>query len=951
MAAITIAANANWSASGITAADDVTINAGVTLTLDGMGAVKSITINGILYASRTASTAVTLTGNININDTGIFDFGTDASPLLAGVSSKIDLVCATNGQAEILLTKDAEFYTKATDVRLQYTTLTADTLTGSNIIHVASVSGWQVGDRLMFEALADGQQASMFTTTITAIAGLQVTLAAAVTYDLDGTTLPFYIANMEQPIWIGSSGAANTRIYVNRTNSTKTNVTRAQTLCVEKAGYGGWRRDGGIVLNEEWNITANRGTHIIDVTFVDCFNGVRTQSSSYDFLRVSVVSTAVITANAVYANNWLWATINGLFSMNTFGALRGDVGIGDISNIISIHQSRWLDQLRPRKCAIRSGRVRKTLNWLSANTSGGHLDIYNVVFDGNPWLNLFGSYGDVQMHSCSIPDQSGSPFWVANTSEQSIIINNRSGDPKDQMVAVSGGRIYRDVTHVISASTPVASIRFEPKSQDLNIDGKGGTALIPLTYSTSLTVLAGQILTASVLVDIDAAYIHAINPSPMPGLTVVGESTHNVLMTTAVGVVDTLAITMPAAVADHTATITLTANGHLVGAPGQAWFDDLTINGALHDIGQDLFAGGTEISNVIDITDTAAHITAPNLIDGTRVQIWNVTDSVEIDNSIVAGGNGYAFTLNYSADKTLRVRACYQAGAIAKMPLVLSGLLTSAGATFLDSQVDDVEYNLYGVDGMTVDKIASPASGEIQADFANIQIDVGDPNGLFDSRKGVSWWRYITQTQQGIAVYDPSALVYKPDIRNILINGSLQLENVSASPVKITAGIWQRADGLDVIASTSGTVWWVPDARVYQGPQTGISGLTTAESNTLSSIPTNPLLTTDARLNNLDAAISTVGSSGITLPQIEASTVLAKEATVNTRLAAADYTSPDSSLTATQVSELHKLNGLDPTNPLTVDDGVNRRYVGNAVTPVIDQTVVTTGNKTVVSRQ
>jgi hypothetical protein len=64
----------------------------------------------------------------------------------------------------------------------------------------------------------------------------------------------------------------------------------------------------------------------------------------------------------------------------------------------------------------------------------------------------------------------------------------------------------------------------------------------------------------------------------------------------------------------------------------------------------------------------------------------------------------------------------------------------------------------------------------------------------------------------------------------------------------------------------------------------------------IAAIPTNPLLTNDARLDTLDATISS-------------------------RLAAADYVAPDNAAIATietQVDELHKIQGLDTSNPMTV---------------------------------
>lgn len=69
-------------------------------------------------------------------------------------------------------------------------------------------------------------------------------------------------------------------------------------------------------------------------------------------------------------------------------------------------------------------------------------------------------------------------------------------------------------------------------------------------------------------------------------------------------------------------------------------------------------------------------------------------------------------------------------------------------------------------------------------------------------------------------------------------------------------------------------------------------------------IPTNPLLTTDTRLNNLDAAIST--RSTLTAPQVrtELATELGRiDVAVSTRLAASAYTAPTTAPTAVQIRQ------------------------------------------------
>lgn len=92
------------------------------------------------------------------------------------------------------------------------------------------------------------------------------------------------------------------------------------------------------------------------------------------------------------------------------------------------------------------------------------------------------------------------------------------------------------------------------------------------------------------------------------------------------------------------------------------------------------------------------------------------------------------------------------------------------------------------------------------------------------------------------------------------------------------------------------------------------SALTQSDSDHLASIPSNPVLATDARLDNLDAPVST---SGLTSQQ------------------------------ATMLLELYRIMGLDPTKPLVVDENNSLRTAGVE----IDQTVVTDNGVTTVTRQ
>lgn len=270
--------------------------------------------------------------------------------------------------------------------------------------------------------------------------------------------------------------------------------------------------------------------------------------------------------------------------------------------------------------------------------------------------------------------------------------------------------------------------------------------------------------------------------------------------------------------------------------------------------------------NITVENSLAITLTAPNLIDGSRAYVYNFTQDAPLTNQVISGGGGLSLSLTYgigeevAPNDRIDLVATYQNGSIQKLPVVDSRTATGGNIVFTNTQEDDVELNNLCLEtGWTadaLDKDLNPVTGEISADFANVQIDVNDPDNLFDVRKGVLWFAYACTTATGVAIYNPKALVRSPDIRNIVVEGPIQVENIKASKLKAFGGIWVRSDGQDIIADSSNTIHWVPDGRVYQSPliETGVSGLTAQESLELGLITTvNDKVSEIHIANDLDA--------------------------------------------------------------------------------------------------
>ena len=108
---------------------------------------------------------------------------------------------------------------------------------------------------------------------------------------------------------------------------------------------------------------------------------------------------------------------------------------------------------------------------------------------------------------------------------------------------------------------------------------------------------------------------------------------------------------------------------------------------------------GTVGTNVV--AQQFATISAPNLLSGSRVRVYDEDNAVELYNDVLASA-GFSQSFVYTADTTVTLTATYTSGATAKLGLSATGIFTATGVTFLASQEDDTVYNGYAINGSTV---------------------------------------------------------------------------------------------------------------------------------------------------------------------------------------------------------------------------------------------------------
>lgn len=215
-------------------------------------------------------------------------------------------------------------------------------------------------------------------------------------------------------------------------------------------------------------------------------------------------------------------------------------------------------------------------------------------------------------------------------------------------------------------------------------------------------------------------------------------------------------------------------------------------------------------------------IQSPNILSGSRVQLYNLTNSVELYNGILST-NGFIYPTTYTSSITCRLRITK----VGYLPIELTGVVTNTGLLFSgDNQVADTVYNTIGISGSTVT--------EFSTDYVNLQIDVSDLDYQTTFQRLYAWFRYIETTSLGISNYFNG--LYATDEVNFVVRSSiisLKLDNVLTTPVKISGGALTRDDGQTIIASTSNSIQIDPSKSYIANSQFIVDKLNNIPTNTL----------------------------------------------------------------------------------------------------------------------
>lgn len=180
-------------------------------------------------------------------------------------------------------------------------------------------------------------------------------------------------------------------------------------------------------------------------------------------------------------------------------------------------------------------------------------------------------------------------------------------------------------------------------------------------------------------------------------------------------------------------------------------------------------------TNITVQASTAVTIAVSDVIAGSRIQIYNTTDSVELFNEIVAG-TSFSGNYTYTANKAVRVRLMLVGASTARKWWTTTGTITAAGLSLTASQEVNSVYATNGVDGSSVTECAINAN--------NIDIQIDDPTNETTAQRIYNWYQYWLFTEAGIR--DGDTLITATDSTHYVFDDSVQIKNMdTVNPLNI----------------------------------------------------------------------------------------------------------------------------------------------------------------------
>lgn len=228
------------------------------------------------------------------------------------------------------------------------------------------------------------------------------------------------------------------------------------------------------------------------------------------------------------------------------------------------------------------------------------------------------------------------------------------------------------------------------------------------------------------------------------------------------------------------------------------------------------------------------------------------TRAIEMYNDTPGAVDNITINSTYITDNSIRYRIASVNGSTSATENVSgTGTITSTGLSINVVQEDWAAYATWLTEGAGVT--------EFSADYNNIQVDIDDADGGTTKKRLGAWLVYIQTTEQGIN--DFFGVITTPSAAEIKINTSivdLKLDNVSGSELQFTDTNIRlyRDDFSQIIATNSDSIF-----LDYEGvpfiSETGVSGLTSGESDTLTNIYSQ-VVSTDSIVDTINTNVGSV---------------------------------------------------------------------------------------------
>lgn len=254
---------------------------------------------------------------------------------------------------------------------------------------------------------------------------------------------------------------------------------------------------------------------------------------------------------------------------------------------------------------------------------------------------------------------------------------------------------------------------------------------------------------------------------------------------------------------DNSAGQAFGLSGNTITIKSSSFTGNITTSGTVTLVGSINYVG-----TITDVSGTRSFgsYQIKNLVNGSRVQVYNTTTGAEIYNAVV---NATSLTEGFintgpkamNTNDNMRVRVAYQNGATAKEPQELLATCQYPTWEVSANQVDATQYNNYSVDGSTI------AEFSLDIGAGKIEVDINDADNSTTVQRVASW--YYAELMEAAGISDLFGAIDWIEDNQIAIDQSkvdLLLDNIKGVPLILKGGRLYRLDGTTIIASSSNSI-------------------------------------------------------------------------------------------------------------------------------------------------